>query len=231
MEELRFAPGSSFILPSAQAELALLAGAFDRLGRLDGASLALFGHADAAGPDEANKTLAGRRAQALYALLVRKVELWEQLINDPFEKDDWRLFAIEIMRRQLGASASIDRSALIAGYMDNLCRRNSGAPFRLAATDFLGRGADAGGKGDYQGCGAFNPIRVAAPGDEANAVNRRVSILLFRNPTSIAPNQWPCPRASESGEGCRKLFWPGARAQNAIACSFHEALARFTPRG
>ena len=45
--------------------------------------------------------------------------------------------------------------------MNFLCKaEGSSESLRLTKDDFLGRGADKQGKGDYQGCGEFNPVLV-----------------------------------------------------------------------
>jgi hypothetical protein len=45
---------------------------------------------------------------------------------------------------------------LFKAYMQALCP----ADFNLTPHDFLAQGADAQGKGDYQGCSSFNPALV-----------------------------------------------------------------------
>ena len=56
----------------------------------------VFGHTDPTGDDAYNKTLSGRRALAVYAVLVRKVAIWEQLFSG-FGGDQWGLKAIQTM--------------------------------------------------------------------------------------------------------------------------------------
>jgi hypothetical protein len=109
--------------------------------------------------------------------------------------------------------------------MDKLCGGDvaSGSPpiLKLQKTDFLGRGGDAAGKADFQGCGEFNPALIFSKQEErkfaqqqdkternaANAPNRRVMALLFRKGSVVDPAKWPCPRASEGVAGCRKRFF------------------------
>ena len=65
--------------------------------------LAVFGHADPVGRDSYNKTLSGRRALAVYAVLTRDVELWEQkLYKQPFGGDRWGERENQIMLTALG---------------------------------------------------------------------------------------------------------------------------------
>jgi hypothetical protein len=141
--------------------------------------------------------------------------------------------------------------------MDALCRDETDAPYSLSRTDFLARGADPDGKGDYQGCSEFNPIMVfskaenqelSKPGkkperDATNAVNRRVLIYFFPPGSSISPQQWPCPRAKEGVAGCKLFFFPDgdvrrtpqdkhreyAKDRNTFACSFYDSLAQLSP--
>ena len=98
----------------------------------------------------------------------------------------------------LGASGNADvdtRKKLYLAYMDKLCVDASGSPFTLdPKTGFLGQNADANGKVDFQGCGEFNPVMLFSNADlqkytaatdktarnNANEINRRVMVLLFR---------------------------------------------------
>lgn len=115
------------------------------------------------------------------------------------------------------------RRELYLKYMDKLC----GALKLDPKKDFLGRGADAGGKADFQGCSEFNPLlifsderqrvfssaehdqdaRVLAERNRGNALNRRVMILIFRKGSKVDVARWPCPRASEGVAGCKKRFF------------------------
>lgn len=145
--------------------------------------ISIFGHADPVGDDEYNKRLSGRRATAIYALLTRKTKLWEELYSQLYGRDNWGLAAIQTMLRALGRdpgpiTSSLNtetreivkafqqeqglrpdgdpgpktRKTLFLAYMDQLC----GKDFVLDPhKDFLARGQDPGGKGDYQGCGVF----------------------------------------------------------------------------
>jgi len=134
-----------------------------------------------------------------------------------------------------------------------LSRDPAGKAFGLPKSAFLGKGADPRGKGDFQGCGEFNPVKVfslaeqrafAAPGrkaarDEAAAENRRVTVFLFPEDTVISVPTWPCPRALEDTGGCRKRFWSDAAARRTnqetsrhfpedpttFACRFYQRLA------
>jgi len=254
IEGMRFDFGSSVILPEAEDDLSDLAALWHRTG---GPPVSVFAHADPVGDDEFNKTLAGRRARSLYALLVRDVDKWDELHNTPWPDDDWNTRALGIMRARVGANAPSERKALFAAYMDAICHEPDGTPFRLQKTDFLGGGEDAGGKADYQGCSEFNPVVVFSKDEDQtykdpslkeernadNAPNRRVLVFLFPVGTRVPPGSWPCPRASEASAGCRAQLWPDAdtrrnpqearrtydRERNTFACAFYDEMARLSP--
>jgi hypothetical protein len=280
MDDLRFDFDSSFVKPEAQLEFSALAVLWNGAGK---PPLSIFGHADPVGDDEYNKKLSGRRATAIYAVLTRKTELWEQLYSQPFEGDNWGTRSVQAMLGALGNDAGpIDgsmgprtsaavkdfqsahglaadgvpgpqtRSQMFQAYMDALS-----PGFQLADGDFLGRGQDPDGKGDYQGCSEFNPVLVfsqdqekqfAQPGrkaerDAANASNRRVVAFLFPSGTKVNPGHWPCPRTKEGTSGCKAMFWPDGdyrrnpqadrreyeHDHNTFACRFYDGMARRSP--
>ena len=103
LKDSAFAFDSSFIDRS-------MAEGFDSLSKLvtlyPGAPLTLFGHTDPEGPaggaDQYNKFLSERRARAVYALLLRRTEIWEQLFSDAGERqhvlgDNWGLRSVQHM--------------------------------------------------------------------------------------------------------------------------------------
>jgi hypothetical protein len=241
-EDFHFEFDSSFVLASAAPELTLLATWHDQLKR---PALGVFGHADPVGDDAYNKTLSGRRAQAIYALLTRRTDLWDKLWATPFGGDSWQNLA----------SARAARAQGFASYMDSIARDGSGAAWQVGADEFLGRGQDPGGKADYQGCSEFNPVlrmssadeqRLAAQKperDRKNASNRRVLVFLWPPGLHVDPAAWPCPRVSEGDAGCRAQFWPDgdarrsatptqreyARDRNTFACRWYDGMARESP--
>ena len=238
VEDVRFEFDSSFPRPEIGQELPALGALIDQH-TVDGVKppVSLFGHADPVGDEEYNKKLSGRRAKAMYALLCRDVDKWEELYTQPLGGDNWQtLRAVDVMLYAVGYGASVEmvkkfqsdhgltsdgvvgpntRKALYRAYMDALC------PFTVEKKDFLGGGVDAKGKGDYQGCSEFNPLLVFSKDEEklyasnpnktarneANAPNRRVLALLFRPGVMVTPDAWPCPRADEGCAGCRKRFF------------------------
>lgn len=273
--DMRFAFDSSFPLPEIAAEFAALHELIQRhiLPDADGApkfrpALSVFGHADPVGSDDYNKSLSGRRSQAVYGLLVRKVDLWEDLYSHPLGNDRWDPTAIEAMQAALGQPPSgplsaAERQKLYKAYMDQICvftdAQRQTQPYALAPSDFLARGADSRGKGDYQGCSEFNPVLIFSEKenqefsdpkrkekrDAENAPNRRVLIFLFRPGVNVRPEDWPCPRAKEGVEGCKKRFWSdGDKRRNrrlpderrkvqethdTFACRFYDRLTTHSP--
>jgi len=100
----RFAFDSSFPHPSLFTELAAIF-ALRAPGVTDGEKLAVFGHADPIGEESYNKTLAGRRAKAIYALLTRQPALWDELHQGAFHGDKWGVESLQTCLTQLGYDA------------------------------------------------------------------------------------------------------------------------------
>ena len=151
------------------------------------------------------------------------------------------------------------REKLFLTYMDKHCWDEKGDPFKLDPGAFLAQGKDGYGKGDYQGCGEFNPQMLFSgeeqkkyqkdenkvERDRVNVVNRRVLVLLFRSGNHVKPHEWPCPRAKEGPSGCKKRFWsdgedrrsrrlPDERrkyeeTEDTFACRFYQRLLKASP--
>ena len=98
-----FAFDSSLIAPGAESAFTRLAKLMQRLRETDNADperyppCSVFGHADPTGKPRYNKTLAGRRALAVYAVLTRKSEIWEELFQNAFGGDEWGIASIQTM--------------------------------------------------------------------------------------------------------------------------------------
>lgn len=231
VEDVRFAFDSSFISAdtSTGGDPQDIRQEFADLKRLlaehPGAPLSVFGHADPVGDDDYNKALSGRRATAIYALLLfnadpaTAVGLWSQLASE----EHWGKAQGSTMQQLTGAPAGTPAQQLIAQYLKVLC---ADAP-TLAKTDFLARGTGKDGKGDLQGCSEFNPRLLFSQekqarydsakqaGDTAalndrnsdNTPNRRVNVLLFRKGSVVDPVKWPCPTVKEGIAGCKARFW------------------------
>src|SRR5260370_31480090 len=111
VEDASFKFDSSFVLPEFQTEINHFINL--REGdpvRIKGAPISIFGHADPTfqgnfelsapthqAGDDYNKVLSGRRAIAIYALLIRDVALWDDLFAHPFGGDSWGEDSIRIM--------------------------------------------------------------------------------------------------------------------------------------
>ena len=264
VDDVRFNFDSSFVLPAVAKEIVALAKLREahkkpvvprtdpKLPQLIFPPFSVFGHADPVGQDDYNKLLSGRRAAAIYGLLTRRDEVWEDLYSNkgvftgPAAGDKWGTPSIQTMLTALGfpsdsggqAGSDITsavrsfqssqglaadgnpghdtRKKLFLAYMDKLC----GTDFKLdKEDDFLARGKDSAGKGDFQGCGEFNPRLIFSEQENqtfekdkdktlrnaANAPNRRVMVLLFRP----AAKSWPRSGPPE-GEG------RGRRVQKAL---------------
>ncbi|MBM3788257.1 MAG: hypothetical protein FJW30_28305 [Acidobacteria bacterium] len=279
LDDVRFQFGGSFVLPETAADFTELAGLSSRHA---GAPLSVFGHADPVGDEYYNKTLSARRAEAVYAILTRDTARWESIYSNAGSGDNWGEECIRIMLTALGYEPGTDwapyteavkqfqranglsddgapgaqtRAKLFPAYMDAICRRADGQPFFLTKQQFLGQGADAAGKGDFQGCSEFNPVMVFSSAELSalsadpekrnaeNSVNRRVVVLLFRPGTTVPASRWPCGTAAESTTPCRKRFWSDAanrvanqsarrefgKTYDTFGCRFYQRLVGDSP--
>ena len=185
VEDIRFEFDSSFVRPEIANEMAELATLRDEHKLLVRSTpavapvplfppLSVFGHADPVGNDDYNKQLSGRRAIAIYALLTRDVDKWEELFTKPHGGDSWdNKKAVPTMLGTLGLGTGASevrafqqsrgliadgvpgpqtRKALYRAYMDAICS------VTLDKKEFLGQGKDPDGKADLQGCSEFNPV-------------------------------------------------------------------------
>jgi len=256
LDDVRFQFGGSFVLPETAGEFTELAAMCQRH---QGAPLSVFGHADPVGDEYYNKTLSARRAEVVYAILTRDVARWESIYCNCGSSDNWGESCIRIMLTALGyepgteyapyqeavrqfqsangladdgVPGSQTRAKLFLAYMDFLSRDAQALPFSLTKQNFLGQGADSGGKGDFQGCSEFNPVMLFSQAElqsldsekrnAENSVNRRVVILLFRPGTVIPASKWPCATAAEGTGGCHRRFWSDASARLAATASRRE---------
>ncbi len=253
LPDILFEFDSSFPGPDVAAMLNQLPGVRDQHRNAKGQlpPLALFGHADPTGTDDYNKQLSGRRAMAIYGALTRDHALWDFLFDHPQGGDDWTAKkVITVMRAAVADSNDLSRATLIDEYFKVLSTE------AVAKDQFIAQGRDSQGKGDYQGCGEFNPLRVLSTSEnkslskialhQDNAPNRRVILFMFRPGTKIDPAKWPCPRAGEAGAGCTKRFFgpPNTGDQrraagpqrrefadrlDTFACRFYDRVARLSP--
>jgi putative peptidoglycan binding protein len=299
VDDVRFGFDSSVVLPEVKDEMQSLAQLIAEHTQQDSKRpppISLFGHADPVNNDDYNKLLSGRRAAAIYGMLTRREEVWEDLFSNtgvfaqPVIGDKWGNRSIQIMLNELDGPVDINgqpgpqmqsavqrfqsknalapdgnpgpatRKRIFLAYMDALCIDGAGKPFKLdKAENFLARNDDPGGKGDFQGCGEFNPVLIFSQQknvqfenakdktirNSANAPNRRVMALLFRPGSRVLPSRWPCPRAKEGVGECRKRFFSdGEKRRNTrllnndrkfsdtkdtFACRFYDRLNNTSP--
>jgi outer membrane protein OmpA-like peptidoglycan-associated protein len=159
-----------------------------------------------------------------------------------------------------GQAGPATRQKLYLAYMDSVCVDSQGNPLKVDQTQgFLAQGQDAAGKGDFQGCGEFNPVLIFSQQKEAmydqssdhttrdddNAPNRRVVALLFRPESIVDPLKWPCPRAKDGTSGCIKRFWSDGEQRRStqlpdtdrkyenthdtFACRFYDRMLQLSP--
>jgi hypothetical protein len=217
LNDILFEFDSSFVTPDAVKVFRHLPALRERHRNITGEPplMSVFGHADPVGDEVYNKTLSGRRARAVYAVLTGDAAIWQALLNTPFGGDNWAAKPVaKRMAAALGEQAGRPASALIPDYLAFL------NPNPVDKSEFLGRGGDPGGKADVQGCGEFNPLIILSQKDAktltteqrnaANTPDRRVVVFFFNAQREVTPALWPCPRATEGPGGCRKRFFPDA---------------------
>jgi OmpA family len=202
IDDVRFKFDSSFVLPEAKTEMLAFADLRKNDPKVKDAPISVFGHADPSylgnfelgsstyqSGDEYNKTLSGRRAIAIYALLVRDPSFWNTLYTNHLGADVWGPDSIQIILDALGqqgsssfgsssqgssssaanarasdiANDSGQRQQLFLQYMNFLC-----GDLKLdKSADFLARNAGPDLTGDVQGCSRFNPVLLFSTEDEA----------------------------------------------------------------
>src|SRR5262249_20243253 len=110
VEDLLFDFDSSFVRPEIEAHLPRLAQlrTENKVGDVF-PPMSIFGHGDPVGNDDYNKRLSGRRAQAIYAMLVRDAALWEALFSKPAGGDNWGRASIVTMLDALGHAVESEK--------------------------------------------------------------------------------------------------------------------------
>jgi hypothetical protein len=127
--DARFDFATSFVLPKIKEEIEHLQTIRDEAAEEDPVSgekvhprLSIFGHADPVGKDQDNKVLSGRRALAIYAMLIREPKIWENLYDSqakgpyigPTTYDKWGVKSIQIMLKELGLLGDLPSSGASA---------------------------------------------------------------------------------------------------------------------
>jgi outer membrane protein OmpA-like peptidoglycan-associated protein len=192
---VHFGFGSSFIMPSVATELESLKKLKDQ--NAD-AGYAVFGHADPVGEDDFNKTLSGRRANALYCLLTQNADGWVQL-SKGMEGDKWSTKAhqtiLSFLKNDTGApfySGSINGSddaatkSAIESFQkftklkpDGIIGPQTKAKLYavymeklsnvvLKPEDFVGDPKDPKVQWACSGCSEFNPLLVFSKADDSS---------------------------------------------------------------
>jgi Putative peptidoglycan binding domain len=251
MEDIRFEFDSSFIRPEVKDDLPALAALIEKHTLSLGASpeqnvpppLSIFGHADPVGNDDYNKHLSGRRALAVYALLVRDADLWEELFTKPAGGDDWGNKALQTMLSALGHSPGpVDG---VMGEKSKAALKSFQAEHGLAADgvagsqtrkalyraymdflcgprlkldkekNFLARNRDGDGlKGEVQGCSEFNPVRMFS--EQEHTRFEQAQDKAERNDEN-APNRRVMILLYAPGRRVNPQFWPCPRVKEGVA--------------
>ena len=249
-EDVRFDFDCSFVRPEVQPDMPHLADLIERHTLTQPGSppqtfpppLAIFGHADPEGSDDYNKHLSGRRALAIYGMLVRDEDIWEDLYTQPFGGDKWGEKQIQTMLEALGHSpGAIDGKAgpktsaavkdfqtgngLTAdGVVGSQTRKKlfraymdylCGPQLELdKERNFLARHKDGDGlKGDVQGCSEFNPVRVFS--QEEHERYEQASDNTERNADN-APNRRVMVLLFAPGRRVNPQFWPCPRVKEGL---------------
>jgi hypothetical protein len=169
--------------------------------------------------------LSGRRATTVYALLIANTspEIAQSLWQKVATQENWGANQRQMMQDATNSPDGTPMGSLIAAYLKTMCPDEIQLDPKV---DFLARGADPDGKGDYQGCSEFNPVLLFSQEEQAgydalqpqdtdgkaardlrNQPNRRAMVLIFRKGSQVDPTKWPCPKATEGKAGCIKRFW------------------------
>jgi hypothetical protein len=240
-----YAFDSSVLDPKSKDGFVALKGVIDRH---PGSPLSIFGHADPEGTEKYNKFLSERRAEGVFAMLIRDVSIWERLFShhEDAQGDDWGDKSVTLMLGALGFTPDatndetlkdvikrfqVDRAiaptgrndkalraVLFRDYMDFLCVDDKGKPYSLTKSDFLGEGATHGA---FQGCSEFNPRLVLANSEEQGFEQDKVGGKDARA-TVNADNRRTMIFFFEAGAKIDPGKWPCPRASEGIGkCVSH----------
>ncbi|HEY3518954.1 MAG TPA: peptidoglycan-binding protein, partial [Gammaproteobacteria bacterium] len=109
--------------------------------------ISIFGHGDPVGDDDLNKRLSGRRAAAVYGLLTRTVEVWEDLYSNKQRfasscaGDDWGIRSLQLMLNELPADTAEDDATERSATASATDHDADGFPRGLDPTEDLGDGS------------------------------------------------------------------------------------------
>ena len=133
VEDIRFAFDSSFVTSDVTTELRLLVSLRETHKQANPITreiqyppLSVFGHADPVGTDDYNKSLSGRRATAVYAVLIANsepstaVSLWQKVA----QAENWGANQRQAMQSATNLPAGTSDSGLFKAYLKPSARRN-----------------------------------------------------------------------------------------------------------
>jgi hypothetical protein len=161
---------SSFVAPTFRDEIGALSGI---VAANPECPATLFGHCDPAGSDAVNKTIGDRRVIAIYALLTRQPDLWEDLYSHPQDGDRWGTHAIQTML-----------SSLVDG---------GGTPYYLGAIDGVAGTGTADAIKQFQGDDKDKALTANGRLDAATRKNLFAAYMdwLCTPPIAVPPESAP----------------------------------------
>jgi outer membrane protein OmpA-like peptidoglycan-associated protein len=243
LEDVTFQTGKSFPRPAQATSLKGLGAAVKAWReKHSDAKVAVFGHADAVGKEQDNKTLSERRARAIHAFLAKEPKTWEALYGE----EKWGLATTQELLAHLGhppgAIDGVDgpktqgavkdfqgkkglkvdgqagpdtREALYLAYME-ACDSPASKAKEFDSID----------GNPHAGCSEFN---LAQKTDGACEPNRRVTALLLKSNKNF-PIQYPCKQGDISP--CRKQAdRKGERKHPGFKCLFYDQLVKEEKKG
>ena len=197
--------------------------------------LALFGHADAVGKEDYNKSLSERRARSVFGFLMKDAQVWEELNRE----EKWGLAPIQDLLRHLGhdpgpsdgqdgpktkaavksfqtqkalaadgEAGAETRKALFTAFIEEL----NGLDLKKKDFDDINGNSTAG-------CSEFNLMEKT---NGASATNRRVTVLLLKSNKNF-PIQYPCQKGS-TGPCKKQVGRNGERRTAGFGCFFYDRL-------
>jgi outer membrane protein OmpA-like peptidoglycan-associated protein len=240
LQDVTFGTGKSFVHPKQAPALKSMCDAIGKWRKEypDG-KLALFGHADAVGKEDSNKSLSERRAKSILAFLMKEPQVWEEL----WKEEKWGLAPIQDLLKHLGHDPGASdgqngpktKEAVKAfqGGQGLAADGEAGADTRKAlfrafidennALDLKKKDFDDINGNPNAGCSEFNLMEKT---EGACAVNRRVAVFLLKSNKNF-PIQYPCQKGDTAP--CKKqVARKGERRTPGFGCFFYDQLVTET---
>ena len=236
LPDVTFGTGKCFIHPKQAATLKTLCEAIKAWQKEnpDG-KLAVFGHADAVGKEDPNKSLSERRAKSVHAFLMKDSKAWEST----YKEEKWGLAPIQDMLRHLGhdpgASDGQDgpkTQEAVKGFQTKKGLPANGVVGDAVRTalfqammedcntvDLKAKDFDDINGGPTAGCSEFNLIEKV---QGASQVNRRVSVLHLKSNKNF-PITYPCAKGNV-GPCKKQVGRKGDRRTAGFGCFFYDQL-------